>query len=177
MRLSNGLLIATMGLLSACVTVRSSTAPGANLGAYHTYAWAQATDPSVARLERSPQGQTIRNEIARNLNTKGIVEAPPGQPPDFLVSYHVVLRQQLDATDWGWGWWGTWGGADIYTYTVGTIIVDFVDPRTSEVFWRGSASRDVDQPENPDLGNVASAVDKLMKTYPSQMASAGAHPG
>jgi len=176
MKLFHWLVIAALGLLSACVSVRSSTAPGTDLMHYRTFAWAQPTDPSVARMERSPAGQTVRNEIVRNLNARGIEEAQQGRAPDFLVAYHVVLRDRLDVTDWGWGWWGTWGGADVYQYTQGTIIVDFIDPRTNAVFWRGSASRDVDTPENPDLGDVASAVDKLMKTYPVRVASAGARP-
>jgi hypothetical protein len=153
-------------LLSACVTVRSSAVPGADLAQYQTFGWAQPADPSV---ERSPAGQTIRNQIAGSLQQKGIVQAGQGKSPDFLVSYHVVLRDRVYG-GWGWGGWGYWGG-DWYTYTEGTIVVDFIDPRTGTVFWRGSARRDVDDPSNPNLHDVASAVDKLMKKYPMRIAA------
>src|SRR5262245_1843575 len=94
------LIIASMGLLSACVTVRSNTVPGTNLAQYRTFAWLAPTDATDAQIERSPAGQTIRNEITRNLYARGIVEARQGQP-DFLVSYHVMLQPRLDV--WGWG--------------------------------------------------------------------------
>jgi hypothetical protein len=180
------LVLGAIALLSACVTVRSSEVPGTNLAQYRTFAWAQPDggegnwrwDHSAGNMDRSPAGQTIRNQIVRNLEAKGVVPAAQGQSPDFLVRYQVVLRDRLDYAGWGWGGWGYgyWNGADVYTYTEGTIVVDFIDPRTREVFWRGSASRDVDHPENPDLHDVAGAVDKMMKKYPVRVAQAGERP-
>ena len=177
MKLFQWLGIAAIAVLSGCVTVRSSAVPGTNLAQYRTFAWAQPTDQSAARMERSPAGQTIRSEIARNLQAKAIVQAGPGQSPDFLVAYHVVLRERPDYAGWGWGGWGYgyWDGADVYTYYEGTIVVDFIDPKSGQTFWRGSATRDVDHPDNPDLGDVAGAVDKMMKTYPV-VASSGTRP-
>jgi hypothetical protein len=61
-------------------------------------------------------------------------------------------------------------------YTQGTLFIDFIDPKTNQVFWRGTASAVVNHPENPNGKKLASAVDKVMKKYPSEVASAGARP-
>jgi hypothetical protein len=60
----------------------------------------------------------------------------------------------------------------VTSYTTGTIIVDFLDPRTHTVIWRGSASSTVDHPDNPDPDKIVHAVDKMMGQLPEQMASA-----
>ena len=97
--------------------------------------------------------------------------------PDFLVAYHIIVQDKIKT--WGYAnWGGGWGwGPDPFEYTEGTILVDFIDPRTNDVFWRGTASRDIGQPENVDLSKVSSAIDKLMKKYPARVASAGAPSG
>ncbi|HEX6836464.1 MAG TPA: DUF4136 domain-containing protein, partial [Polyangia bacterium] len=64
------------------------------------------------------------------------------------------------------GW--AWGGPDVTVrqYTEGTIVVDFVDPSSHRVLWRGSANGVVQHPQNPDLNKVAKSVDKMMRHYP-----------
>ncbi len=61
----------------------------------------------------------------------------------------------------------------VYQYTEGTLVVDFVDPTTERVLWRGTATGVVHHPQNPDLNKVAKAVDKLMSHYPSSAMAAG----
>ena len=56
-------------------------------------------------------------------------------------------------------------------YTQGTLFIDFIDPKTKQVFWRGTASAVADHPENPDTGKLAKAVDKVMAKYPSELAT------
>jgi hypothetical protein len=52
------------------------------------------------------------------------------------------------------------------------LIVDFIDPHTNQVFWRGTATDIVNNPNSPDLGKLDAAVTKLVKQYPgSAMAS------
>jgi hypothetical protein len=66
----------------------------------------------------------------------------------------------------------------VYQYTEGTIVVDFVDPASHRVLWRGTASSIVQHPDNPNLAKIAKAVDKLMTRVPATgMASAGGRTG
>ena len=171
------------------VQVRTTRAPSANLSALQTFAFMTPVDPNsrAAELDRTPAGQQVRAEIARKLEDKGYTPAPAGMQPDFLVAYRADLRQKVDVQSWGypgpwgwgWGWgWGgwAWDGPDVTVrqYTEGTLIVDFVDPVSHRVLWRGTATGVVHHPQNPNLQKVAKAVDKLMdRTPPSAMAAAG----
>lgn len=161
----------TLGLLAVggCSTIstNASFAPGANPAEYHTFAWA----PQPAGHVESPGEQQVRAALQRDLASKGIVPATTGAP-DMLVAYHARKQQQIEGAP-GYGWYG-W--PDIYTYTEGTLIVDFVDPRTNRVFWRGTASGALDHPDNPNIAMIDQAVDKLMQSYPASMAASAPPP-
>jgi hypothetical protein len=155
-------------MISGCTTVRATVTPGASLAQYRTYTWYSPHDNADLALLQSPMGQTIRDQIAQDLNKRGMAESPHA---DFMVAYHAVTQDKLDVTGWGYGL-GYWGNVDVNQYTEGTIFVDFIDPRTGNVFWRGTVTSVVDHPGNPDLHKVASAVAKLMRKYPVETAAA-----
>jgi hypothetical protein len=157
------MFVAALALAGCGATVRTTTMPGANLSQYHTFSFAQqqAGHESLA-------DQTIRGEIARSLEARGLREVQAN--PDFVVATHVKTQQRMDVMP---GPYYGWGYGDVYEYTEGTLIVDFVDPKTNQVFWRGTASQTVDHPNNPDLNKVAQATSKLMMKLPFQMAAAG----
>jgi len=159
--------------LAACsgITTQVRTTPGANLMAYHTFAWAP---PEPGRVD-TPGHQAIRTSLEQNLAQRGIVA---GQPPDFLIAYHTRQRQRTEVYPTGfyggyYGYYGGYGYPDVRQYTEGTLIIDFIDPRTHEVFWRGTASAALSHPDNPDPNQLAKAVSKLLAKYPSQVAGAG----
>lgn len=169
-------LAAALLLAAGCYTVHATRAPNVNLAQYRTYAFSAASRPSPVS---APVGAVIRDAIARNLADKGMYPAAPGQKPDFVVEYDLKKQQQLSATSWGWpygywgfGYWGWGGPVDVYEYTTGTVIVDFIDPRTNTAFWRGTATMTLDQPENPEPKKVDKAVAKIFKKYPSEVARA-----
>lgn len=151
-------------------TVHSTMAENANLGQYHTYAF--ATPKYRIGQTESVAEQDLRTSLRNALAQKGLVEAAPGQQPDFLVTYHVKEQQRLDVQNVGYGYGWGWGPTNVYEYTQGTLVVDFVDPRTNQAFWRGTASDVVQHPESPDPRKIDKAVSKLIRQYPSMMASA-----
>jgi Domain of unknown function (DUF4136) len=153
------------------ITANSNTAPGANLGKYHTYAWYQPPSGEMQSIAE----QEVRSSLERQLAQKGLTMATT-QPPDFLVAYHATKQQKVNVTPgygYGYGYWGyRWGGfPDVSTYTEGTLVVDFIDPQSNQVFWRGSAQGVVENPNNPDPQRIDTAVAKLVKQYPMQVAS------
>lgn len=164
-------LAAVLSLVGGCVTTSAATSPNANLASYRTFAFYRADTPKQVAFERSPAGQVVQERIAADLQAKGLTETQ--ENPDLLVAYHSKLQQKTDVTDWGYGgfYWGGPGDVTVDQYTQGTLIVDFIDPKTKQVVWRGTASAVANNPENPDTGKIASAVDKLMKKYPAEMAS------
>lgn len=169
-----GLLAAALLAAAGCagITTNAAVAPGANLAKYHTYGW---YTPPGGRVE-SPGEQEVRAALERALAQKGLVPATTA-PPEFLVAYHARKQQQVDVMPGGYGWgYGFYGYPDVSTYTEGTLIVDFVDPQTNQVFWRGTASAILDHPNNPDLGKIDQAVAKLIEQYPATAAAATARP-
>jgi hypothetical protein len=167
------LLAATLGLLGGCVTTQATTSPNANLGQYRTFSFFQPTsaNPKQLAFEQSPAGQVVRDRVTSDLQSKGLTQSADN--PDLLIAYHSKLEEKTDVTDWGYGgyYWGGPGGVTVDQYTQGTLLIDFIDPKTKQVVWRGTASAIVNHPDNPDTGKLASAVDKLMKKYPAELAS------
>lgn len=149
---------------AACsgITANSNIAPGANLSQYHTYAW--YVPPGGQAM--TPAAQEVKSALQTQLAEKGLVPATNG-PPDFLIAVQGRKQQQLQAM----GGYGFYGFPDVYSYTEGTLIVDFIDPRTKRAFWRGTASGVMNQPNNPDFGQIDKAVAKLVQQYPSQLAA------
>ena len=150
-------------VLAGCapISVRSQAAPDVNLANYKTFAF--FTGPMPGAPETLVE-QDIRNSVERNLAARGMT--PAAGKPDFYVAYHTQLQQKLSATNYGYGYWGGWG-PDFYTYTQGTIVLDFIDPRTNKVFWHGTATSVVNHPENPDGQKIDAAVSKLLQHYPT----------
>jgi hypothetical protein len=162
-------LITILVLASGCgATVRSSVAPNTNLAQYRTFSFYHSPQNVLTIAD-----QAIESSLRERLMAKGMVEAPEGgSPPDFLVSYHVRLQQEVSGGPgywpgyYGWGYYG-----NVYTYTVGTLIVDFIDARTQRAFWRGTASQVVNNPATPDTNKIEGAVTKLMNQYPLNLAA------
>jgi hypothetical protein len=150
-------------------TIRSTTASNADLAKYRTYSF--LTPPSKAGQPETIVDQTINSSLKESLATKGLTEAAPGQAPDFLIAHHAKTQQKLDVEPMGYGFYG-WGGTDVTQYTEGTLIVDFIDPQTKQVFWRGTANDVVNHPESPNTGKLSKVVGKIVDRYPAAMAAA-----
>lgn len=148
------------------MSVHETYNPSTPFAQYRTYAWMPNNDTGrVAELMRgSPTEQRLRSDVDAALAQKGISQAPPGTQPDFLIAYHVVTQEKMDINSWGYGFYGWGGPVDAYTYTQGTLILDFVDPKTQNAFWRGTASDIVDEGGNGH--KVDEAVTKMMEKYP-----------
>jgi hypothetical protein len=164
--------------------VQTDYNPRANFGSYRSYAWAEPTpDSPEAAFAHSLTEQRIKAQVQQNLAQRGIVPVSGGGTPDFYISYRVVKEQ---VTDWypGWGYgWGYYGGPywdgygwgpAAWTYTQGTLVLDFVDARTRNVFFRGFASHAIASPESSP--KVSSSVEKILSKYPVPMYAAERRP-
>lgn len=169
--------LAAAVLLAACsgITVNARTAPNTNLQKYHTYGWYTPPDQPQGQ-PMTPAQQEVRTALEQNLAAKGFTPAAQDQQPDFLVATHAKRQEKTDVTPVGYGypysWYGAPGYNEINTYTVGTLVVDFIDPTTNSIFWRGTASSVVPDQASPDAKKIDEAVAKLMDKYPAMTASA-----
>ena len=178
-------MIAIVGACSA-IQVNQDYDPSTNFGPYRTFAWApEPTQKSGDVLIDSPfMDRRIRNAIETTLKSRGYPKAEGGRP-DFLVTYQLVVSTQVEvntvvpAFGWGgypYGYWGYpypyWGGIDYTTYVnqyeVGTLIVDFTDAETHQLFWRGIGSRRVSQQSTPEKSTevVNRTVVEILAQYP-----------
>jgi hypothetical protein len=161
------LLLGALLALPACAGVSTETrlSPGVNVAQYRTFAFV----PRNGGQPETLADQTIRSAIVQDLSQKGIVMAN-ASPPEFLVDYHAKTQQRVEIQPGYYGGWG-WTYPDVNTYTEGTLIVDFIDPATRQIFWRGTASGVVAHPDNPDPIRIDKAVSKLVQKYPAQVAA------
>jgi hypothetical protein len=83
--------------------------------------------------------QKIREALEEALNANAYHQASGA--PDFLVSYHITTKDVTSGRRVPFrGLPGPRGNLQIETYIQGTLIVDFIDPETKRLIWRGVAS-------------------------------------
>jgi hypothetical protein len=173
--MKRSILISLLAFAScSTMDVKTNYVPNANFAQYRTYAWLpnKDTGQTAQLMHGSPAEQALKSDVAQQLATKGIQQDTTGNP-DFLIAYHVMSKEKTDVMDWGYGYgWG--GGADVYQYTQGTLVLDFIDPRTQQAFWRGYASDVVNDPSQA-AGKVGEAVTKMMEKYPPPSNVAATH--
>jgi hypothetical protein len=142
------MVAAALSAAAGCTTVRVSTDydPRADLGTLHTYDWQSkkaegARDP---RLDNSLLDTRLRNAVDRELAARGMTKV--SSDADFHVSYEIVLEKEVRFTNatgwsprWGWGW--GWGSPTTYVraYDRTVLLLDFSDPNTGSLLWRGMA--------------------------------------
>jgi hypothetical protein len=107
----------------------------------------------------------VLSAIERELAAKSVSRAE--KSPDFLVAVHGYARDRIDVTTWpSWGY--CWHGGDrveVWQYTEGTLVLDFVRPESKDLLWRGVATSVLDSSSgSPE--RVDEAVHKLLESFP-----------
>jgi hypothetical protein len=164
--------------LTACapsIQVTQDYDPGAKLGALRTWAWQPGiVQPSGdPRLDSGLLNARVKSALEAGLAAKGFSAAKSAEVADFTVAYHLAVDERLDARTIysGYSPYSGWGGtARTYVdqYEVGILLVDFIDPRTDTVIWRGTAQTRVNERRDPEERQalVRAAVDKLLSQFP-----------
>lgn len=169
--------LALLFALTACssVEVKQDWDPGANFAALHSWGW-QSSTPALtgnARLDDPLVHSRIQNALAETLRAKGYAQT--ASKPDFLVTYHIAIEQKLDAqtiyTGYGpyRGWYGVGGTQTVVDqYDQGTLLVDFIDPGSNNVIWRGTAQSRLQELKTPEEreARVKDAVERLLNQFP-----------
>jgi hypothetical protein len=111
--------------------------------------------------------ENIKDAVNKNLTAKGKMKV--SENPDFLIALKVqrqLKEEEWSITDARYGSYRRRMLPNIYEE--GTMILDFVDPETKELLWRGSASATI----KPELTNeeqrrrINGAVTKLLDKFP-----------
>lgn len=142
--------------------------PGTDFSKYHTFKWVQL--PSNVHPNQIVN-QEIIDAINNTLTSKGFTLAT-GDKADLYIGYQCSVDQQRQWTAWGMGGGLRWGGgmasAQSSVVTNGMLAVDFYDPTSQQLLWRGTAAETLNPSGNPqkDQQKLNKGIGKLLKNFP-----------
>jgi len=98
----------------------------------------------------------IEADIVRYLTAKGLTQVT--EKPDLNVRFHLgtARKSEVEAYPAGWRGWGT--RYVRVPYAEGTLVIDFRDPNTKSLVWRGIASE-----EKNDAAKIEGKLDDMVK--------------
>jgi len=138
-----------------------------------TYNWLPV--PEKADID-SLDAMRVQKAVNTEMQAKGL--RLTSGIPDFLIAEHLGKKDKVSVRDWGYnygpyaGYWGGYrgpmGGVSTFQYEEGSLILDFVDPQTKQLIWRGSAKAEVDDVRTPEKREalINEAVKKILKNFP-----------
>jgi len=143
--------------------------PGTNFSKYHTYKWIEI--PSNVHPNQIVD-QEIRQAVNNLLASKGFTQANADKA-DLYVGYQCSVDQERQWNAWGMGGglrWGGMGTATSSTITNGMLAVDFYDPTSQQLIWRGTAAETLNFGNNQqkNMEKLNKGVAKLLKHFPPQ---------
>lgn len=164
---------------AACSSVRVTTDydPEVDFSGVGTYAWLD--ERSGVEGDRadvtSLLDRRIRRAVGDELRGKGIAPVARDEA-QLLVSYHLGVEKKLDIntihTGYGYGrdWYGAGGTSHttVSEYEEGTLLIDFIDPSSKQLVWRGSGQARVRQSTSPKEREelVRKAVAEILASFP-----------
>lgn len=169
--------------LAGCSTISSVNTdynPETNFSTLRTYNWM----PSPANVGSNPylQNSLFKDRVKSAVDTTLMGEGYQLNTtnPDFLVAYYAGLKDKTEFVDMGdemgydygpWGWGPTWDpDIETYQYTESTLIIDFVDPNTKKLIWRGFATDALSDPEM-SASEITAVVTKILAKFPPDQTS------
>jgi hypothetical protein len=144
-------------------------AQGTDFSKFKTYKWVniQGSEAPNQLLD-----QQIKQAIDSQLAAKGLVKTDV-DTADLYVGYQVSISQQQQWNAYstggmGWRMGGGMATATSSTIQIGTLGFDVYDQAGKELIWRGSATKTLNPPKDPEkkLRNLNNAVAKLLKDFP-----------
>lgn len=160
-------VVVLVGVGCSSVSVNHDYDPQVNFSQYKTFSWLPI--PAKATTNQLVV-RRIKDAMTRQLEAKGILLV--SQNSNFLIAMHGTTQEKLDIQDWGYSSprAAYWGQRDISVqqYTEGTLIVDFIDAQSKQMFWRGVAKGAVDPGASPEKRSkrIDEGVSKLLEKFP-----------
>ena len=146
-----------------------------------TFSWMPSAGETLEQSDPFLHGHII-NTIEFQLTSNGLTEVASN--PDVLVTYYgstdTEIRLQSDSYGYGWGTYGpAWGyygyggygrvgpvstTTRVVEYERGTLVVDIIDARNSDLIWRGTVS-DISISDNPSKmqKTITKAIARMAK--------------
>jgi len=146
-----------------------------NFSDLKTFDWMQV--PEKAGIS-SFVVQRVKDAVNEQLKAKGFTLS--SSKPDFLIAEHLGKEDKVQTTDWGYnygaatryrrGYGGVYGESTVstYEYMEGSLILDFVNPESKKLIWRGSAKTEVQNMRTPEKSEkvINKIVKAILKKFP-----------
>ena len=144
-------------------------AQGTEFSKFKTYKWVNIPG---AEAPNQLLEQQIKQSIDSQLAAKGFIKTD-ADIADLYVGYQASISQQQQWNAYGMGGMGWRMGGGMTTVTsstiqIGTLGFDVYDQSGKQLIWRGSATKTLNPPKDPDKRqrNLNNAVAKLLKDFP-----------
>jgi len=177
-------LLSTVALaiaLAGCssMQVRTEYDPKAPYPSYKTYAWMSAAPGQEQTPPMRDPGlrQFVVQTIDAGMKAKGFELVKVDANPDLLLWVHGWRQGRVEVSNYGYAYGGAYvygpyvstavamPVVDVHEYTDGTLLLDFVDAKTKQMVWRGTATDTVLSGDDIRR-SVQPAVAKLLDLYP-----------
>lgn len=154
---------------------KSDYDPSKDFSKYKTYAWFTENIEGDALAADPLTKKRIMGAVDKVIQARGgqLVESDP----DVMVVVHAGVKERMNVTQTGGGYYGGWygpgwggygGTTHVSYYDEGTLVIDFVDYAEKELVWRGMATGTID--ENPNMekqqAKIDQVVEKILAQYP-----------
>jgi len=169
-RLFSGALVTCLLAGCAPMTVHHDYDPDVDFSLYRSFSWmpVPTQDEEAKSILSGPfLEKRIKKAVVENLTSKGFEKTT--RDPDLLIAYHINFKNKTDVgvRRHGCGYWGH-RAVDVRRYKEGTLILDFVDPESRELAWRGWSVSPIHPDSSPqeEQENLYRAVTEILKRYP-----------
>jgi len=140
-----------------------------DFGRLKTFAFKDQRRPDGNLLQRNTLvDNRIREALKRDLEARGFRYQPDG-PADFVIAYYARERERAEVEPigygmpyrWRWGW-----GPRVWTryYTQGSVVVDFIEPGSNQLIWRGRVTDTVNGLDQSDK-QIDKGAKELVKHF------------
>ena len=160
--ISSSLLVLVCAVGALAQSVQTDYDHNFNLSKLKTYAFTQQQRRANDPLAASPlNDRRIHDALDTQLKANGLSTATQ---PDFVISYYVTTRKNLDIQDNRLGFFQRMGGSiNVNQITEGTVVVIFTDTASNQEVWRGYASGELNA-KNLDK-DVNKGITKLVQKF------------
>ena len=174
-----GAVVVPVLLLAGCATMQVGSYAGRNADfrPYLTWDWApaDALPTGDARLDNNTFFKDhLEGAVERHLQMRGYPRAA-GTAPDLLVHYHATISQRLEVVE-GSGRANSCAGdtcaPQVVTWEAGTLVLDFVDARTTRLVWRGWAEDSMEgvlDDQDRMERQIEQAVTRILALFPPRL--------
>lgn len=150
-----------------------------DFSAYQTYSFMSENPMLATQPVRQAAGpfleSKIQNAIREELDSRGYRELPVGARSDFVVSFAVGARKDIQVDAYpvvyrsGWRWGGAYFGEEstLTTTTRGALSIDLFDGSRKAPTWHGRATKSL-TPADQQLRTsvIQDVVSEIFKPFP-----------